>query len=368
MQRPEFSMKNSLLPVAATSLLALSLQAAAQNIDLNLQSDSAAPDPDPILIPLDPAIPVDIDPATGDITATAEAGFICGGGCQVSLDPADDAFFTVNGGSSATVPENGSVTFNWQARGAWNCTGTLQDSTGATVTSTVWPGSGKLPFGPQTVTLTNLLPDVYTAGLTCTNSGETVAATPVTIEVESSGLEIPTECQGRQPAASPSAVCDAANESINCFSYANVFGGFPGSQNSIEYIQQRGTYHAMEFDTTGTTSEEGSWIFETPQGFFADGTGRKIMTISRCPGDFDQDLITAEMGANCYSQISGFDNLRWKLAGTAGSGRCVLQEGETYWLNIIYTTDPEGTDHASLEWECQSDSAAQNCGNLMAPN
>lgn len=362
-------MKNSLLPVAATSLLALSLQAAAQNIDLNLQSDSAAPDPDPILIPLDPAIPVGIDPATGDITATAEAGFICGGGCQVSLDPADDAFFTVNGGSSATVPENGSVTFNWQARGAWNCTGTLQDSTGATVTSTAWPGSGKLPFGPQTVTLTNLLPDVYTAGLNCANSGEVAAATPVTIEVISSGLEIPAQCQGRQPGGSaPSSVCNASNQSANCYSYANAFGPFPGSQNSIEYIQFRDTYHAMEIDTTGLTDPSGSYTWEVPQGFFSEGTGRKIMTISRCPGDFDRAAITAEMGEDCYTQIGGLDNLRWKLEGTSGANRCVLSEGETYWLNIIYTDDPEGTDPANLTWECSSNSSAQNCGNLLSPN
>jgi hypothetical protein len=309
---------------------------------------------------------VGIDPATGDITATAEAGFICGGGCQVSLDPADDAFFTVNGGSSATVPENGSVTFNWQARGAWNCTGTLQDSTGATVTSTAWPGSGKLPFGSQTVTLTNLLPDVYTAGLNCANSGEVAAATPVTIEVISSGLEIPTACRGRQPgAAAPSSVCWWTNQDTNCYSYEAVFGEFPGDSNSITYFQPSNTWHAMEIDTTGLTASSGRWVFETPQGY-APSQGPRLITLSECPGDFDQGEIQAEMGDNCYVRASGATTLSW-VNGEPDPFRCTIEPGRTYWLNILYTTDPAGTDPANLSWDCNGDPNADYCGNLMVP-
>ena len=79
-------------------------------------------------IPLDDSQPVTIDPETGELRATAASGFSCStGGCedvQVSFASADGGFFLVDGDTSTSVPETGSVTFDWGARGAWECQGT----------------------------------------------------------------------------------------------------------------------------------------------------------------------------------------------------------------------------------------------------
>lgn len=354
--------------IAVLALMGISLQLEAQSIDLRLQSDvPGEPDPPPLLIPLDPAVPVDLDVGTGDLEATAEAGFVCASGCDevdVSLASADEGFFRVNGGSAAQVDEGGSVRFDWRARGAWTCSGTLRDSAGAVVTGTSWPGSGKLPFGPETVVM-SVEPDTYSATITCSNGPENDTAGPLQVEVSPSDLDIPPECQGRQPGgAAASNVCWKGNEQVNCFSYDDVFGEFPGSSNAVEFFQENGTYTAMGFDTTGLTATSGSWVFDLPQ-FDVGGQGPKLMTISECPGDFDRDAIQQEMGSFCYEQVQGLTNLRWKRAGTTGA-RCELDLNTQYYLNILYSTDPEGTAPADLTWDC-SGNATDDCGNLMAP-
>jgi hypothetical protein len=371
MQRPEFLMKYSLLPIAAFSLLALPLQVAAQNIDLSLQSGTAEPDPEPLVIPLDPNLPVSIDPNTGNVTATAEPGFTCSSGCsdvQVSLDPLEGGFFNANGETELQVPEGGAVRFDWRARGAWTCTGAMEDSTGGTVTSTDWDGGGKLPYGPQSVVLSGLTPDVYTASLTCSNGLANLAsANPVTIEVLSSGLEIPTRCQGRQPPFPPSSSCLASDPDANCYSYDAVFGFFPGSTDSRSFVQAPSTWVAMEIAAIEPSATQGTWRFEIPQGFIVDGSGPKLMTLSTCPGDFDRSKILNEMGENCYSKVVGTQGaLGWQRAGGGAIGACELAAGETYWLNILYTSDPAGTPPQDLTWDCNG-SATATCGNLLKP-
>lgn len=359
----------SLYAIGFIALVIAPLHLEAQNIDLELQSNvPGEPDPPPLLIPLDPAVPVDFDVATGNLAATAEAGFVCSGGCEdveVSLAIADSGFFRVNDGSNAQVDEGGSVRFDWRARGAWTCSGTLRDSAGSVVTGTDWPGGGKLPFGPQTVAM-SLEPDTYTASISCSNGAENVdSAGPLQIVVLPSDLDIPPECEGRQPGgASASNVCWKGNEQVNCFSYDDVFGAFPGSGNSVEFFQNNGTYSAMGFNTTGLTASSGSWVFDTPQ-FDVQGQGPKLMTISRCPGDFDQDAIQQEMGSFCYDSVSDLSNLRWKRAGTSGA-RCALDLNTDYYLNILYSTDAEGTATGDLSWDCAGNDT-NDCGNLMVP-
>jgi len=323
-------------------------------------------------IPLDETQPVTIDPETGELRATAASGFSCStGGCedvQVSFASGDGGFFLVDGNTSTSVPETGSVTFDWGARGAWECQGTGMPGT-------TWNNPGKLPFGPFSVSVSNLDPGNYQAGLTCSNgAGNVASATPVQVNVQESTVQIPPGCEGRQPAtAEASPLCEVNRNGFisttNCFAYASVFGDeFPGNTGQgINIGQSRDTYFTMEFSTAGLTESNGLWIFESPQ-VSPTTTGPKLMTISECPGDFDQQEIESEMGPNCYLRTGGFNpSLNWKRAGTSGA-KCELDLNKTYYFNMMYTTDPAGTPPSQLDWDCQSSPVATGCGNIMAPS
>lgn len=360
-------MMKTLLAAVFLTLAALGLYAPVM-AQTTLELEKA--DGTTLSIPLDETQPVNIDPSTGGLAATATSEFSCSGGCedvQISFDAVDQGFFDVNGGGSTSVIEGGSVTFNWRARGAWTCAGNLRDSSDASVTVNGWSdGIALLPFGSEPVSLSGLDPAVYSASMTCSNgAGNRAFSASVDIEVRPSQLQVPESCEGRQPgSAQASNVCWYGNESVDCFSYDDVFGEFPGSQNSIEFFQDNNTYTTMEFDTTGLTAQSGSWVFETAQ-FPVGGQGPKLMSLSLCPGDFDQEAIQREMGDFCYVSTSGGGSLRWKRPGVIGA-RCELQTDQTYYLNILYTTDGEGTPPSELEWNCSGEDTA-SCGNFMAP-
>ena len=123
----------------------------------------------------------------------------------------------------------------------------------------------------------------------------------------------------------------------------------------------------MEFSTAGLTESSGLWIFEGAQVSPTFG-GPKILTISECPGDFDQQAIQSEMGSNCYVRTGGFTpSLNWKRTGTSGA-KCELDLNKTYYFNMMYTTDPAGTLPSELQWNCQESSSATGCGNIVAPS
>jgi len=360
--------------VTAASIFAVFMHGPAQaQTTIELDQDG-----NPFLsIPLDDTQPVTINPETGELRATAASGFSCStGGCedvQVSFASADGGFFIVDGGSSTSVPETGSVTFDWGARGAWECQG-------SGLPGTNWNNPGKLPFGPLIVSVSNLAPGNYDAGLTCSNgAGNVDSATTVQINVQESSLQIPPQCQGRQPAsavATPICVTDDRGNprgDINCFAYASVFGGeFPGSTQGKDFFTDIDQYVAMEFSTAGLTESDGRWNRVPPQ-VPPTTTGSKIWTISQCPGDFDREAITSEMGdSDCYVKTADvlLPSVRWHRAGTQEpiGGACELQPNQTYFMNIMYSTDPAGTPPANLTWDCQSNSAAQSCSDNIAPN
>jgi hypothetical protein len=356
------------LTAAAGALFAFA-PAHAQLIELERADGSLLCD-EPI--PLDATQSLSIDPFTGDLKGFVDPAFPCATGSddvQVSFDAADSALFTVNGQASATVPDSGSVLIDWFARGAWIC-----EATG--LEGTPWPGSGRLPSGSEIVPLSALTPGTYTAGMVCSNgNGNTATADPVEITITESGLTIPNACRGRQPGlAEPSSLCEAADsfgnyEPTNCFQYSEVFGrSFPGIVGQgVDILQQRDTYFAMEFSTEGLTQSRGSWTFETPQ-VGTTASGPKFLSISQCPGDFDPDAIEAEMGPNCYVRTGGFTtSVLWKQQGTSGA-RCALEPNTTYYLNMMFSTDPVGTPPGQLEWECQDQVGGDACANNMAPS
>lgn len=333
-------------------------------------------------IPLNPSQPVQISPLTGVISATTTEVFSCASdvGCEgvdVSLSPTQGGFFTVNGGSSASVPQTGSVTFDWFARGGWSC-----EATG--LQGTTWPGPGKSARGPLSVSVSGLEPGVaHTAGLSCNNGPASAIAADVTINVEASELQIPMECQGRQPGnAQATKICESngfnnPNTAINCFDYASLFGAiFPGSTGSgRDFFTNENEFVALKFNTETLTLSSGRWSRVPPQ-IAPTATGPKIMTISKCPGDFDQDLIAQEMqDPDCYVKTQSVlkESVRWHRAGTTDpGGSCELpagaQDGGDFFLNIFYTNDSAGTAPSDLQWGCGTFESATSCADNFAPS
>ncbi|MCH8478905.1 MAG: hypothetical protein LAT56_13315, partial [Wenzhouxiangella sp.] len=99
------------------------------------------------------------------------------------------------------------------------------------------------------------------------------------------------------------------------------------------------------------------------------GTGTKIFTISRCPGDFDRDKITQEMGSNrCYFRqfTAGGSFMFGGL--NAGPTHCKVvhpPNGEPLYLNIVYTDDPAGTNPTQLTWGCGGDQQCAKRFNIV---
>lgn len=325
------------------------------------------PDDDPLPVPLAPGSVVAIDPATGNLTATTTDEFAClqsDINCKVSLDTADGSFFNINNSSSSLeILENSSVIINWAARGAWECRGT------GDLVGTTWNVSGKLPFGSESVSLVGLTPGAYSVGLSCENgSVESVLIDPVVIEIVPSGIVIPQGCLGRQPNNTTAATaCRNGSASTDCSSYASLFGGdFPGTQAGKEFFQPRGTYTALRFDTNNLNANTGTLDFASPQ-FGSRTSGPRIITISKCPGDFDKIKIDGEMGPGCYQRTDpALGDLKWVREGQTG-GTCSLPVGGEFYYNIFYTTQPAGTLPSELEWICGANSTAIQCENNASP-
>ncbi len=119
-------------------------------------------------------------------------------------------------------------------------------------------------------------------------------------------------------------------------------------------------YMAIRISTQGLDSTHTGGIGVNISAWFKGR--RKIMTISPCPGDFDQESNLEESG--CYME-SFTQNLRW---GGVDSGQpCRLEADREYYWNILYTNDDPGTPAVDIQPNPDCVESSQPCGNLYAP-
>lgn len=341
-------------------LLVHGLPLLAQDTVVDVQKD----DVPFIQLPILNGTPVRIDPDTGNLTLQTTDQFECGVSCDnVSVSVADgNGFFLVNGNSPAEATEGSTVRMTWDSRGAWECSG-------SGLPGTTWNGTGKAPRGSQDVSLAAFAADtLQTAVLSCSNGPETDSRS-VEISIIRGNLDIPEACRGRQPAdMTPMQFCEVG-ESTDCFRYADLFGVFPGINNSKEVLTDRDTYLAIGFNSGDMINQaSGAWNFSALPISVVGASGPRIMSISPCPGDFDSALVASDMNSQfCYVKTSGFTtSVQWKRAGTSGSS-CPLDPNTDYYLNILYTTDPAETQPSDLQWSCNDDPNIDACGHLVAP-
>lgn len=145
--------------------------------------------------------------------------------------------------------------------------------------------------------------------------------------------------------------------------YSEVFGRpFPANSHTTHLEMQRGTYAAIRFQTPShlDSSHSGSWNSEKASSAFAIAPGPRILSVSRCPGDFDP----ANIADDCIKQLYTADSFNWTGPGHEYAYfQCELQPDTTYYLNIVYADSPLGQMPPNQS-ECGD---APACGSLLIP-
>lgn len=146
---------------------------------------------------------------------------------------------------------------------------------------------------------------------------------------------------------------------------------WPGSQNTrnLTVFSASGReFIAMEFDSGNIAPHhEGRMTQEVPQ-FAGANSGWKLWSISPCPGDFNAEVIEAEMGPGCVKrdQFSFIDAFNWGgTDATADPLRCAMKPHTRYYLNIVWTDAQAGTPPAQIE--PNPTCVGQRCGGNFTP-
>jgi len=323
-------------------------------------------------IPLVPMAPIDVDSETGWIRAIADSEFSCATDPEVTCEDVQVSMESPDFGSFSITPTSigpgGSVSVNWSSTGAWECEG-------LGLAGTAWSDALKSPTGSQSVVM-NVDPGTYEASIRCFNGPVDDVRGPIEVTVTEAGPtdpEIPEFCQGRQPPDMTATVNCVPGSNADCRNYAEVYRAeFPGLRQARQIFANRDEYIAMRFTvpTDISTSVSGDWQWVTPQ-LVPTSTGRNMQTISRCPGDFNQQVILDEMGPNCYLKQGALppSSVQWAIVGGNVGSRCALEPGETYYFNVLYTNSAAGTPSSELNWQCGNDDPGPNqCSNNTTPN
>jgi len=111
---------------------------------------------------------------------------------------------------------------------------------------------------------------------------------------------------------------------------------------------------ALEFDSGDIPTDlTGRIMQEVPQ-FGGASSGVKMWSFSRCPGDFNKDLIDAEMGPGCVREdrFGVTQSFGWggpSDANVMDPDLCALQPDTRYYLNIVFTEADAGTPPEDIE-------------------
>ena len=152
--------------------------------------------------------------------------------------------------------------------------------------------------------------------------------------------------------------CDPDGRANNCTHWGpgGVWTvGFPGgSGNTRRLASGLGSipqFLAIEIRTFDKLADAYGRIVQESAGPPIPRVPQQIVTISSCPGDFNQEAIMADTG--CYGRPSAISSFRWQGPDAdppgAYSSTCVLQPNRTYFWNIIPSNSPLGTAPEDLE-------------------
>lgn len=316
----------------------------------------------------------------GSIEVTTDQPLACdtGGGCDganVQLQS-----FT----SSRTTAEAGqTIDFDWTSRGAWDCRagGTLPGWTGRTGLP---PNSANATTVQKRVNTADLEPGSYTATLRCENGPNVqgpAVSVPITIaDPPPPEVGLPEFCANadRRPPSdwlrmntnSQSCHWSGSNwlSGSDCRHWDQVFAGpfVPGGTGQTIYMGPRissaRSFIALRFNSGQfAPNTRGEFIINTAPNM---RSARKLVSISECPGDFNEAAIldTDNGGTGCIISTV-LDSLRW--GGPDGGRTCRLEPDTQYFFNIIFTDDRLGDGLTWDDIEPHPDCVGARCGNLF---
>lgn len=314
--------------------------------------------------------------ANGDLRATPVDKSICQttNTCEGVTVSVTNFNSTSANNRTLTVDEGSAAILAWQSVGATAC-----DAQG---TFSGWTSKGALP--PDSRDATSAQVTVPTASgdaagspyelkLQCRNGSvaSTVSATStLSLVVNEVVAPSPTSCEGREPITgwtrltTGSLGCLLDDSSADCREWSpnlwpNPFLESNGLTRKIltNRSDQR-QYVAIRFNTNNMSpTQDGRINLES-----AGGSVRKeplIVTISKCPGDFNPDQVTG-----CY--FTPLFSFRWRGPQSSSSASCILEPDTVYYLNMLSSSSASGTLPQNIQPVEACDSAL--CGVLLQTN
>jgi len=323
--------------------------------------------PDPTEIPLDQTTNVNINPLTGDITATPADPAACTGSGDCDAQVATQTF-TLN---PSTVEQGQTFTATFDQRGAWEC-----ERTG--LAGTTWATNGFVPPFSQTATLigTSTVPGNYTLEYTCRNGTASPDARDtlsrvLTVEEASGTGGTPQSCidEGRLPPSSWTRELSANidDPSRTTRTWVDMFDstGFPNG-DSVNMRIRTNRYGAFFLDT-GTDGQRGLIDFaDLTANIIGIRTVPALVSMSPCPGDF---LPQAGSAARC--RLTGVGGLNPQFQWTRNSAQqnflCLLPPNAEFYLNVTYVSSAtqDSTNPENFDWQCALDAPSLPCGHRM---
>lgn len=367
---------SAVLPILVISMALYGSVGASEPRELILLDTTGTPLLDPI--EMTGTVKVRTD---GSIEVTSDQPLRCDDGCD-TVQVGDLSFSA----SRTTVEVGEDIVLSWNSRGAWDCKagGTLPDwNTRADLP----PSSAQALASQRRVDTAGLEPGSYSVTLLCENgpaSSDEGLPRSLTInldeppELEADLPEYCSDANRRAPSDwlrmnTGSQSCHWSSTSwlgnSDCREWSEVFGApfDPEGTGTTVYLGPRISsglsYIALRFNSGDVApTDRGRFIVNTAPGMQST---RKLMTVSRCPGDFNEKAIFDRDTGGTGCMISTvLDALQW--GGPEDTRTCKLEPNTQYFLNIVYTDDrPDG----DLTWSgisphptCVDDA---RCGNLF---
>lgn len=265
-------------------------------------------------------------------------------------------FFEVNGRASAIgVEEGDGLNVAWEARDALVC------AAGGDFPG--WYGS-RGEEGEENFSTEGLEVGPYTLTLQCTDGAVDTETLSRVVHVQSGDAD----CSARLPPSGWSAGFELRDENGDgqgerfegIAEWEEIYGApFPAGRNQRHrMVTGEREYGAIGFDVP----EDFAGVVQIAHEEWSEageevGSGPKVWTVSRCPGDFG-----AQEHLRCVQQGASTGGIRW---GSEESGaftvfHCPVEGGKRYYWNVLWGSADE---NGEATWECQDRLA---CGDQLA--
>lgn len=301
--------------ILGIATVALALNAAAVDVQIDNGTVLNASDIQDIMI----------DPTTGVIKISTHSGafdIVDGGGNNT--DPTPAVALLVNSSTSASVNQGTSVTVAWTVSQATSCS-TLNGNTAWTNTIVNVVGGNSA----SSVSIPVDFVGARTFTLRCVNGAKTT-----TDSVSITGVSSDPDPQNSCPAEFSSSL---SGSTVSWRSTLGFDWPNPTYSEKVVSIPTAG-YLAIEFSTGDNGNIDGG--MKTITNTSTDGI--RYGAISRCPGDFSEQLPDSLNKCTREWFIGG--TLNWSTETSPASYECKLQPNTTYYLNLTFT---DGVSSAS---------------------